>query len=78
MSVNEEIRKLRENLCALELRELSARLDALEERMATPFDLVDRPARERNIQVMNAIARLADLDGMWERIIRVEAREIAN
>jgi ribosomal protein S12 len=78
MSVAEEIRKLRKDLQALKLRELSACIDALENRMVTAFDPVDHSARERHDQVMNAIARLADLDGIWERITRIEARERAS
>jgi hypothetical protein len=78
MSVIEETARLHKDLIVLELRELSARLDAHEKRAATPFDPNDRWASERHDQLMKAIARLADMSDLWERITRIEARERAN
>jgi len=74
----EETRKLHKDLVALELRELSARLDAHKKRIAAPFDPNDRWASERHDQLMQAIGRLADLYELRERITRIEARERAS
>jgi hypothetical protein len=75
MTTVEETRKLRNDLLALELRDLSARVDALQKQMSAPFDLLDIAASERHDQFMRAISRLANLDGLRERITRIEARE---
>jgi hypothetical protein len=77
MSLTAETRRLTTNLLALELRELSARIDALEWRMVNPIVKADDPATKRHAEVMQAIAKLADLDGLRERVIRIEARERA-
>jgi len=96
MSVIEDTRKLLQDFLAPELRELSARVGALEERMEARFNAVDkridrleqrvedrlvdaeRLASERHGQVLQAIARLADIYDLRERITRIEAREKTN
>jgi hypothetical protein len=78
MSVIEETRTLHKDLIALELREISARLNAHEKRMAAPFDLNDQWASDRHDQLMRAIAHLADTRGLYKRITRIEARERAS
>ena len=78
MSVAEQTRRLSKDLLALELRELSARIDALEWRMANPIGKADDPATKRHAQLMQALAKLADLHGLRERVIRIEARERAS
>ena len=82
MSVIEDTRKLLQDFLAPELRELTARMDALEERFEarfkgidTRFDAAERLASERHTQLMQAIARLADVYELRERIARIEARE---
>jgi len=82
MSVIEDTRKLLQDFPAPELRELTARIDALEERFEvrfkgidTRFDAAERLASERHTQLMQAIARLADVYELRERIARIEARE---
>jgi hypothetical protein len=77
MSVSEETRKLRDDLRSLELREVSARLDQIEKAMVWPSDAADSSASERHSQLMRAIFDLTDLDGLDERITRIEARERA-
>jgi hypothetical protein len=77
MSVIEDTRKLLQDFLAPELRELTARVDALEKRMDERFDTTERFASERHTQVMQAIARLADVYELRERISRIEARERA-
>ncbi|MGA2250741.1 hypothetical protein [Terracidiphilus sp.] len=75
MSVIEDTRRLLQDFLAPELRELTARVDALEKRMDERFDSSERLASERHTQVMQAIARLADVYELRERISRIEARE---
>ena len=95
MSVIEDTRRLVQDFLAPELRELKARVDALEKRMDERFDsfetrmderfrsindqfgAMERIASERHAQVTQAIARLADVYELRERISRIEARERA-
>jgi hypothetical protein len=85
MSVIEDTCKLLQDFLAPELRELSARVESLEERMNLRFegmngrfDAVERQASERHAQAMQAITRLADVYELRERITRIEARERAS
>ena len=78
MSVIEDTRKLLQDFLAPELRELTARVDALEARMDARFDAAERLASERHSQTMQAIGRLADVYELRERITRIEARERAS
>ncbi|MGB6687857.1 MAG: hypothetical protein WBE76_08445 [Terracidiphilus sp.] len=85
MSVIEDTRKLLQDFLAPELRELSARVDALEVRMNDRFDSIEKRmdaaehlASERHGQTLQAIARLADIYELRERISRIEAKEKAN
>jgi hypothetical protein len=78
MSVIEETRGIRKDLLALELREISARLDALDEQDMLPHGTDGEPASLRHRELMRAIAKLANLDGLSERIDRIEAREKAH
>jgi glucan phosphorylase len=75
MSVTEETRRLRQTLFKLELIELSARVDAIERRIAILFGAAHHPASKRHDEIMEAIARIADFDGLRKRIARIEARE---
>lgn len=77
MSVIEDTRKLIQDFLAPKLRELSARLEAVEERMNARFDTAERLASERQNLTMQAIARLADVYDLRERVARIEARERA-
>jgi hypothetical protein len=72
MSVIEDTRRLLQDFLAPELRELAVRIDALEKRMDARFetlenrmdarfDAAERLSAERHAQVMQAIARLADV-----------------
>jgi hypothetical protein len=75
ISVIEDTRKLLQDFLAPELRELSGRVDALEERMNARFDSAERLASERHAQTMLAIGRLADVYELRERITRIETRQ---
>ncbi len=75
MSVIEDTRRLLQDFLAPELRELAARVDALEKRMNDRFDSAERLASERHTEAMLAIGRLADVYELRERISRIEARE---
>jgi len=89
MSVIEDTRKLLQDFLAPELRELTARVDALEARMDARFDALEKRmdarfdaegqlAGERHNQTMQAIGRLADVYELRERITRIELRERAS
>jgi hypothetical protein len=100
MSVIEDTRRLLQDFLAPELRELSARVssleermnarfesleermdnrfESLEERMDSRFDAAERIASERYAQTMQAIAKLADVYELRERVARIEARERTN
>ena len=78
MSVIEDTRKLLQDFLAPELRELSARVEALEKRMDARFESAERLSSERHSQTMQAISRLADVYELRERITRIESRERAS
>jgi hypothetical protein len=85
MGAMEDTRKLLQDFLAPELRELSVRIEALEERMDTRFkgidarfDSAERLASERHSETLQAIGRLADVYELRERITRIEARERAS
>ena len=61
MSVIEDARKLLQDFLTPELRELTARVDALEARMDARFEPAEHLASERHTQVLQAISRLADV-----------------
>jgi hypothetical protein len=78
MSVIEDSRKVMQDFLAPELRAISARLDALEQRYGSldhKIDEVDRRAEKRHDQLMSAIAGLADYTSIRERVARLEARD---
>jgi hypothetical protein len=78
MSVIEDPRKLIQDFLAPELREISTRLDAIEKHTDQRFDAAERLATERHAQTLRAIAQLADVYELKERVARIEAREKAN
>jgi hypothetical protein len=92
MGVIEETRQLIQDFLAPELRSIAARLDALESRMDERFKSVEERfklqdwrmssaeqlASDRHAQVMQALARLADVYELKERVARIEAREKAS
>jgi hypothetical protein len=78
MSVIEDTRKLLQDFLPQELRELSASVDALDQRMDARFDASERLASERHAQTMQAITGLADVYQPRERITRIEARKRAS
>jgi hypothetical protein len=78
MGVIDEIDRLRKDLFALELQEVSARIEAFERNNAASDDSAVQASAERHKETMRAIASLADTTGLWERLVRIEAREKAN
>jgi hypothetical protein len=58
-----------------ELRDLIMRLDDLERRIEARLDAAERVASERHNWTMEAIARLAEINEIKERLVRVEARQ---
>jgi hypothetical protein len=89
MSVIEDTRKIAQDFLTPELRAISGRLDALEQRyglLDRKIDDVDRRAEKRHEaviqtvekrhdQVMSAIAGLSDLMSIKERVARLESNE---
>ena len=89
MSVVEDTRKLIQDFLTPELRELAARVEALEKRldirvealekrMVTRFDAAERLASEGYTRILQAINGLADTTELRERIARIEALQKAS
>jgi capsule polysaccharide export protein KpsE/RkpR len=85
MSVVEDVRTVIQDFLAPELRELKARVEALEKRMDDRFkhvddrfDLAERTAHARHEQVMHAIQQLTDYTTLAQRVARLESRESAH
>jgi uncharacterized protein YhaN len=82
MSVVEDVRTVVQDFIAPELRELKARVDALEKSMNERFGHVDerfnhaeRTAQARHEQVINAIQHLTDYTTLAQRVARLESKE---
>jgi hypothetical protein len=74
MSVVEDVRTVIQDFLAPELRELKARVDALEKRMDDRFDHVER----RHEEILSAIRQLTDYTALAQRVARLESREAAH
>jgi hypothetical protein len=75
MSAMDDTRKVLQDFLAPELREIKARLDALERRSDVTdrkIDDVDRRAEKRHEEVMRA---LTDYTDVRERLARLESRD---
>ena len=84
MSVVEDVRTVVQDFLAPELRELKARVDALEKRMDDRFkhvderfDAAERTAQARHEQVMHAIQQV-DYQALAQRVARLESRDAAH
>lgn len=82
MSVVEDTRKVLQDFLAPELREVRARLDALEKRMDERFDQVnarldqsDKTASSRHEAITSALISLQNYHEVRERLARLESRE---
>jgi tetrahydromethanopterin S-methyltransferase subunit G len=71
MGAIDDGRKVLQDFLAPELREIKARLDALEKQI----EGVDRRAEVRHQEVMLAIGRVIDYTEVRERLARLESRE---
>ncbi len=71
MGAIEDTRKVLQDFLAPELREIKARLDALEKQI----DGVDRRAEQRHDAVMMALGRVVDYAEVRERLARLESKE---
>jgi hypothetical protein len=74
MSVIEDTRKLIQDFLAPELRSISARLDALEQRVDDRFRDLDAKISGQHQQTMLAIANLANYQAVLERVAKLESR----
>jgi len=75
MGAIDDSRKVLQDFLAPELREIKARLVALEKRMDERFDSAEQLAVQRHDMVMQAINSLANYNEVRERLARLESRE---
>jgi len=76
MSVVEDVRQALQDTLAPEIRELKARLDALDTRMGhleTRMDRNEAAADRRHSEVLNTIRDAMEITHLRERIARLEA-----
>jgi len=92
MSVVEDVRTVVQDFLAPELRELKARVEALEKRMDDRFEhversfehversfgLMERSAQARHEQVMLAIQQMTDYTTLAQRVARLKSKEAAH
>ena len=69
MSIVQDVRQAQQDTIAPEIRELKARLDALESRM----DRNEAAAERRHAEVLNTIRDAMEITHLRERIARLEA-----
>ena len=74
MGAIDDTRKVLQDFLAPELREIRARLEALEKQV----EGVDRRAEKRHDEVMSAIGRIVDYTEVRERLARLESKEPAH
>ena len=74
MSVVEDVRTVIQDFLAPELRELKARVEALEDKV----DANERRAERRHDEVLSAIRQIADYQALAQRVARLESRESAH
>jgi tetrahydromethanopterin S-methyltransferase subunit G len=75
MGAIDDGRKVLQDFLAPELREIKARLEALEKRMDERFDSAEQLSVQRHDMVMQAINSLANFNEVRERLARLESRE---
>ena len=74
MSVIEDSRKILQDFIAPELRAISVRLDALEQRV----DDNERRAEKRHDEVMASIRQVIDYNSIQQGLAKLESREAAH
>jgi predicted nucleic acid-binding Zn-ribbon protein len=74
MSVVEDVRGVIQDFLAPELRELKARVEALENKV----DANEHRAERRHDEVMQAIRQFTDYNALSQHIARLESREAAH
>jgi tetrahydromethanopterin S-methyltransferase subunit G len=77
MGAIDDTRKVLQDFLAPEIREVRARLDALELRMNERFDAVERLAHQRHDAVMAGISSLANYNEVKDRLTKLEAAKEA-
>jgi tetrahydromethanopterin S-methyltransferase subunit G len=75
MGAIEDTRKALQDFLAPEMREIKARLDALEKRMDERFDHAEKQAERRQEVLMLSINSLMNYNEVRERLARLESRE---
>jgi tetrahydromethanopterin S-methyltransferase subunit G len=77
MGAIEDTRKVLQDFLAPEIREIKARLDALETRMDDRFDAAERLAHQRHDAVIYEIRNLSDYNEIRDRLTKLEAAKDA-
>ena len=73
MSAIDDTRKVLQDFLEPELRELKARVDALEKRMTDGFDHIERNAEIRHTAVIAEIKGLSNYSELRERVAKLES-----
>jgi tetrahydromethanopterin S-methyltransferase subunit G len=77
MGAIEDTRKVLQDFLAPEIREIKARLDALEARINDRFDAAERLAHQRHDAVIYEIRNLSDYNEIRDRLTKLEAAKEA-
>jgi tetrahydromethanopterin S-methyltransferase subunit G len=75
MGAIDDTRKVLQDFLAPEMREIKARLEALEKRMDERFDSVEKQAQQRHDALLMSLNSLANYNEVRERLARLESKE---
>jgi hypothetical protein len=75
MGAIDDTRKVLQDFLAPEMREIKARLEALEKRMDERFDSVENQAQQRHDALLMSLNSLANYNEVRERPARLESKE---
>jgi hypothetical protein len=75
MGAIDDTRKVLQDFLAPEMREIKARLEALEKRMDERFDSVEKQAQQRHDALLMSLNSLANDNEVRERPARLESKE---
>jgi tetrahydromethanopterin S-methyltransferase subunit G len=77
MGAIEDTRKVLQDFLAPEIREIKARLDALENRMEDRFNAAERLAHQRHDAIISEIRGLSNYNEIRDRLTKLEAAKEA-
>jgi hypothetical protein len=75
MGAIDDTRKVLQDFLAPEMREIKARLEALEKRMDERFDSVEKQGQQRHDALLMSLNSLANDNEVRERPARLESKE---